>query len=118
VDAVILAVGTELLGADRLDTNSLLLTASLERHGWRLRWKAAVADDGDAIVRALERAAHDADLVLVTGGLGPTEDDLTRTAVARFAGRELRLDPSVLAGIEERYRSFGHRMPPTNRQQG
>lgn len=114
---MILAVGTELLGADRLDTNSLLLTASLERHGWMVAWKAAVPDDGDAIVRALGRAAADAPLILVSGGLGPTEDDLTREAVARFADRGLRLDPAVLEAIEERYRSFGHRMPSTNRRQ-
>jgi nicotinamide-nucleotide amidase len=117
VDAVILAVGSELLGTDRLDTNSLLLTASLERHGWRVAWKAAVPDDREAIVSGLERAAADARVVLVSGGLGPTEDDLTREAVARFAVRELRLDPTVLAGIEARYRSFGHRMPSTNRRQ-
>jgi nicotinamide-nucleotide amidase len=117
VDAVILAVGTELLGTDRLDTNSLLLTAALEERGWRLVRKTVVGDDLAAITRELRRAADDAPLILLSGGLGPTEDDLTRDAVAAFAQRRLVLDRSVLATIEQRYRAFGHRMPVTNRKQ-
>ena len=117
MDAVILAVGTELLGTDRLDTNSLLLTASLEERGWRLVRKCAVPDELRAISRELTRAAEDADLILVSGGLGPTRDDLTREAVAAFAQRRLVLDRAVLGTIEQRYRSFGHAMPKTNRRQ-
>ncbi|HVS65637.1 MAG TPA: CinA family nicotinamide mononucleotide deamidase-related protein [Thermoanaerobaculia bacterium] len=117
MEAVILAVGTELLGSDRLDTNSLVLTAALEARGWRLARKCAVADDLRSISLELARAAEDADLILVSGGLGPTRDDLTREAVAAFAQRRLVLDRTVLETIEQRYRSFGHVMPETNRKQ-
>jgi nicotinamide-nucleotide amidase len=117
VRAAILAIGTELLGTDRLDTNSLQLTAALASHGFELQRKAVVGDDEGAIVRELERCCADAELVLLTGGLGPTRDDLTRDAVARFAGRPLELDPRELTRLEERYRSFGRTMPPSNRRQ-
>ncbi|HUP21648.1 MAG TPA: CinA family nicotinamide mononucleotide deamidase-related protein [Thermoanaerobaculia bacterium] len=115
--AAILAVGTELLGTDRLDTNSLLLTESLARHGFELARKAVVGDDADAIVRELEWSSADAELLLVTGGLGPTRDDLTREALARFAGSRLELDAGELARLQERYRRLGRTMPPSNRRQ-
>jgi nicotinamide-nucleotide amidase len=117
VRAAILAIGTELLGTDRLDTNSLLLTAALARHGFELARKVVVGDDEGAIVRELERSCADAEVVLVTGGLGPTRDDLTRDAVASFAGRALVLDARELARLEARYRRFGRAMPPSNRRQ-
>jgi nicotinamide-nucleotide amidase len=117
VRAAILAVGTELLGTDRLDTNSLLLTEVLQRYGFELRRKAVVGDDEVAIARELERAVEDAEVVLVTGGLGPTRDDLTRDALARLVGRPLELDARELARLEERYRRFGRTMPPSNRRQ-
>ena len=115
--AAILAVGTELLGTDRLDTNSLLLTAAVASHGCELQRKAVVGDDEAAIVRELERCCADAELVLVTGGLGPTRDDLTRDAAALFSGRALELDARELERLEERYRSYGRTMPPSNRRQ-
>ncbi len=115
--AAILAVGSELLGVDRLDTNSLRLTQTLREHGVALRRKAVVGDDEAAIAEELRRMAAEAELVIVTGGLGPTSDDVTREAAAAAFGRALREDPEVLAAIAARYRSFARRMPEVNRRQ-
>jgi|HubBroStandDraft_3_1064219.scaffolds.fasta_scaffold04129_3 nicotinamide-nucleotide amidase len=115
--AAILAVGSELLGTERLDTNSLRLTAVLERHGVELRAKGVVGDSEEEIAAAVRDLLARADLLLVTGGLGPTSDDVTREAVAAALGRELRLDEEVLAGIERRFASFGWKMPAVNRRQ-
>jgi nicotinamide-nucleotide amidase len=115
--AAILAVGSELLGTDRLDTNSLRLTEVLEGHGVELVGKAVVGDGEAAIAAEVRRMAALADLVLVTGGLGPTADDVTREAVAEALGRGLRHDPEILAGIEARFRRYGLRMPAVNRRQ-
>jgi nicotinamide-nucleotide amidase len=115
--AAILAVGSELLGTDRLDTNSLRLTAALERHGFELVAKEVAGDDRGRIARALARLAAECELVLVTGGLGPTADDLTREGAADAFGLELALDAGVAAEIEARFRSFGRAMPAVNRRQ-
>jgi nicotinamide-nucleotide amidase len=115
--ATILAVGSELLGVDRLDTNSLRLTATLREHGVALRRKAVVGDDESAIADELRRMVAEAEVVIVTGGLGPTSDDVTREAAAAAFGRALREDREVLAAIEARYRSFARRMPEVNRRQ-
>ncbi len=115
--AAIIAVGSELLGTDRLDTNSLALAATLARHGVELVRKSAVPDDEDALVHELRAATAVAELVLVGGGLGPTRDDLTREAVARFVERSVARDPEVLRRIEERYKRYARRVPETNKQQ-
>ena len=86
VKASILAVGDELLGTDRLDTNSLALTEVLRRRGVDLVSKAVVGDDVVLIAEALDGLREQADLLLVTGGLGPTRDDLTREGRGPAAG--------------------------------
>jgi nicotinamide-nucleotide amidase len=115
--AAVVAVGTELLGVDRLDTNSLYLTRILESFGVELRRKAVIGDDEEEVAKELARLATEVDLVLVSGGLGPTADDVTREAVARAFGLGLALDPGALADIEARFRRFGIPMPPPNRKQ-
>lgn len=115
--AAIVAVGSELLGSDRLDTNSLRLTRALRRHGVELARKAVVGDDEAEIGTEIDRALAVCDLVLVTGGLGPTADDVTREAVAETLGLRLEHDPEILADIEAKFRSFGMKMPAVNRQQ-
>jgi nicotinamide-nucleotide amidase len=115
--AAILAVGSELLGADRLDTNSLKLTALLDRHGVELRRKAVIGDSESEIAGELRNLIPRLDLVLLTGGLGPTADDVTREAVAAALGRGLHLDEEVLASLERRFQSLGWRMPEVNRRQ-
>jgi nicotinamide-nucleotide amidase len=115
--AAIVAVGSELLGTERLDTNSLRLTETLLRHGVELRRKAVIGDDEEEIAAELRGLLPRVDLVLVTGGLGPTADDVTREAVAAALGRSLAVDPEVLAGIERRFQRLGWKMPEVNRRQ-
>jgi nicotinamide-nucleotide amidase len=115
--AAILAVGSELLGTDRLDTNSLRLTALLERYGAELRRKAVIGDSEAEVAAELRTLLGRVDLILVTGGLGPTADDITREAVAAALGRQLHLDETVLAALERRFQSLGWRMPEVNRRQ-
>lgn len=115
--AAILAVGSELLGTDRLDTNSLRLTALLSRYGVELRRKAVIGDSEEEIAVELRSVLGRVDLVLITGGLGPTADDVTREAVASALGRPLHQDDEVLASLEQRFAALGWRMPDVNRRQ-
>ncbi len=115
--AAILAVGSELLGPERLDTNSLLLARQLESHGLTLCRKAVVGDEVEEIGPLLVELFATAELVLVTGGLGPTADDLTRQAAASALGRGLSERAEIVAEIEAKFASFGMRMPAVNRRQ-
>ncbi len=115
--AAILAVGTELLSTDRLDTNSLRLTEALERYGIDLERKLVVGDRRGALAEAIGALVAGHDLVLITGGLGPTTDDLTREAAAEALGRTLTLDEAIVDELRERFRAFGRTMPDVNRRQ-
>jgi competence/damage-inducible protein CinA-like protein len=115
--AAILAVGSELLGTDRLDTNSLALTTLLDRYGAELRRKAVIGDSEEEIAAELRTLLSRVELILITGGLGPTADDVTRDAVAAALGRGLHLDEKVLASLERRFQSLGWKMPEVNRRQ-
>lgn len=115
--AVILAVGSELLTPHKIDTNSLFLTEQLNAHGIVVRYKLAVSDDEDDIATAIRDAASRADLVVTTGGLGPTDDDVTRAAVARAFGLTLQEDAGVVSSIRSRFASRGFEMPDINRRQ-
>jgi nicotinamide-nucleotide amidase len=103
----IIAIGSELLLGGRLDTNSLFLTDALAALGIEVRWKTVVGDDVTDIMDAIRTAARRADLVVTTGGLGPTEDDLTREAVARVTGRPLRRHAGALKGMTQRLAAWG-----------
>ena len=115
--AAILAVGSELLGTERLDTNSLLLTRLLDHYGVELLRKAVIGDSEEEVASELRTLLPRVNLILITGGLGPTADDVTREAVAAALGRQLRLDEEVLAALERRFQSLGWRMPEVNRRQ-
>lgn len=115
--AAVIAVGSELLGEDRLDTNSLRIAGLLAEFGIELRLKAVVPDVREELVAALDSASRRVDLIFMSGGLGPTRDDLTREAVAAWSGRELVPDADVLAWIEHMYSRRGRRMPEPNRRQ-
>src|SRR5262249_56406150 len=94
--AEILSVGSELTSGQNLDTNSQWLSQRLAEIGIPVGWHTTVADDLDANVEAFRIASGRARLVLITGGLGPTQDDLTREALARMAGVKLVLhEPSL-----------------------
>jgi nicotinamide-nucleotide amidase len=115
--ASILAIGDEIVAGLTTDTNSAFLAQVLRASGVEVVGFLAVADDVDAIRRALLRATDDAGFVVSTGGLGPTADDLTTSAVAGFVGTGLDLHEPSLRIIEERFRAMGVRMPPNNRKQ-
>ena len=115
--ARILAIGDEIVSGLTTDTNSGYLAQLLRGVGVPVVGIIGVADDEPAIIGALTHAATDAELIVSTGGLGPTADDLTTASVAAFAGLPLELHEPSLRRIEERFRSMGVEMPPNNRKQ-
>jgi len=115
--AEIIAVGSELLTPDRVDTNSLFLTARLNQLGIEVTRKTVVGDDLAPLRNAFDDAAKRVELIIASGGLGPTEDDRTRDAVADLLGRKLSQDPAVMARIEARFRQIGRRMSEVNARQ-
>ena len=115
--ACILAIGSEMLTPFRVDTNSLIITDRLNTIGYDVRLKAVVADDVDELARVLNGALAWADLIVVTGGLGPTEDDITRDAVARVFDMPLDVDERIVERIRDRFARRGMTMPEINRRQ-
>jgi nicotinamide-nucleotide amidase len=115
--AEIIAIGSELLAPDRTDTNSLWLTEKLNRLGIEVKLKTIVGDDDARLEEAIKDAARRSKVIITTGGLGPTEDDITRKITARALGRRLLLDETVLAEIRQRFQSFGASMPERNSRQ-
>jgi nicotinamide-nucleotide amidase len=115
--ASIIAVGSELLGSTRLESNSRELARVLERYSVPVERKSIVGDDREAIGRDLRFALASADIVLITGGLGPTEDDVTKEAVAAALGLELEESPEVLAHIRKLFERFGLKMAEVNARQ-
>ena len=115
--AEIIAIGSELLTPYRLDTNSLFLTDGLNQVGIRVVHKAVVGDSLDDMRASFRQALDRADLIVACGGLGPTDDDRTREAVADLLGRKLELNDDVLRHIQELFRRFGRVMPEINRRQ-
>lgn len=115
--AVILSIGDELIMGQTVDTNSAWLSARLADLGVMTMYHKTVADDLPAITLALKEACAHAGLVIVTGGLGPTEDDLTRQALAAFLHRPLDLHPPSLDRIRAFFKSLGREMPAINRVQ-
>jgi nicotinamide-nucleotide amidase len=115
--AEIVAVGSELLGTSRLDTNSLFLAGRLAALGVEVRAKAVVGDDRTRLASVFASALSRTDVVVLTGGLGPTDDDLTREVVAGVLGLEMKEDAAIVSRIEERFARRGLRMPDVNRRQ-
>jgi nicotinamide-nucleotide amidase len=113
----ILAVGSELLTPEFTDTNSLYLTRRLNDLGWDVARKSIVGDDEDDLAAFLRDAAARVDLLLVMGGLGPTEDDKTREACAAALGRKLVYQEVLYDEIRERFRRRGRDLPPSNAKQ-
>jgi nicotinamide-nucleotide amidase len=115
--AEIIAVGSELLGTTRLDTNSLLLTEQLAAMGIEVLAKHVVGDHRATLAQAFREARARADLIILTGGLGPTDDDLTRDVVADVLGRPMDIDEAIVERIRARFARRGMRMPDVNRRQ-
>ena len=117
MDAEIIAVGSELLTPFRTDTNSLYLTEQINQLGVEVVYKCVVGDDLKRLVAAAQHALFRSEIVIFSGGLGPTEDDLTREAVAEALGLPLQRDDDVLAGIEKRFAARGWKMSSNNAKQ-
>jgi nicotinamide-nucleotide amidase len=114
MDAEIIAVGSELLTPFRQDTNSLLLTDKLNALGIEVRLKTIVGDDRERLASLFRDALGRSQLVILTGGLGPTEDDVNREVVAEVLGRPLREVPEILAAIRERFARLGRPLMSSN----
>lgn len=113
----ILSIGSELTSGQNLDTNSQWLSRRLAEMGIAVAWHTTIADDLDANIEAFRIASRRAGLILATGGLGPTQDDLTREVLARAIGVELVEDAEALRHIEEMFRHRQRIMPERNRVQ-
>jgi nicotinamide-nucleotide amidase len=117
VNAEIIAVGSELLTPYRTDTNSLYLTDQLNRLGVEVIFKSVVGDNLRQLVAEAQHALFRSDILIFSGGLGPTEDDLTREAVAEALGLELRRDQEIVTRLEQRFAERGWKMAPNNAKQ-
>jgi nicotinamide-nucleotide amidase len=117
VNAEIVAIGSELLLGQIVDTNSAWMAQRLAEIGVNLFYKTIVGDNAGRMSEIISRARGRSDVVITSGGIGPTEDDLTREIVAEVTGRELILDPSLLQQIEERFRKRGFIMTKNNEKQ-
>ncbi len=115
--AEIIAIGSELTCGSKLDTNSQWLSRELESLGWTVMRHTTLADDMDAIVSEFRAAAARAQVVLITGGLGPTLDDITRDALALAFGQRLIRDPESLQHIQVLFAARGREMPERNHRQ-
>jgi nicotinamide-nucleotide amidase len=117
VNAEIIAVGSEMLTPHRQDTNSLYLTEKLNDLGVEVRFKCIVGDNREDLTAAAKLAMRRSDIILFSGGLGPTEDDLTRESVADALGLKLQRDPQIIAKLEERFAKRGYKMTANNSKQ-
>ncbi|HKI25417.1 MAG TPA: competence/damage-inducible protein A [Candidatus Sulfotelmatobacter sp.] len=117
MNAEIIAVGSELLTPYRMDTNSLYLTDQLNRLGVEVIFKSVVGDNLRLLVAAAQHGLFRSDIVIFSGGLGPTEDDLTREAVAEALGVQLRRDQEILTRLEQRFAERGWKMAANNAKQ-
>jgi nicotinamide-nucleotide amidase len=117
MDAAIIAVGSELLTPQRLDTNSLFLTEQLNALGVEVTSKYVVGDDRERLAETVLRAMSRAEIVILSGGLGPTEDDVTRDAVALALDRKLIFHPDIADQLEQRFRQMKRTMAEVNRRQ-
>jgi nicotinamide-nucleotide amidase len=117
VKAEILAIGSELLGPLRSETNSLWLTERLLDAGIEVAARVTLADDRALLESAFREALSRADVVIATGGLGPTADDLTREAAASAAGRRLGRDTAIIEALRARFARYARAMSPTNEKQ-
>src|ERR1700732_3155918 len=116
-DAEIIAVGSEMLTSQRIDTNSLYITDQLNALGVEVQRKLIIGDDRALLTSAVRDALQHASIVILTGGLGPTEDDVTRQAVAGALERDLVFSQEICDGIEERFRRRQRKMAEINKRQ-
>jgi nicotinamide-nucleotide amidase len=117
MQAAIIAVGSEMLTPTRVDTNSLFLTEKLNHLGVEVALKLVVGDHRGQLEAAIRFAFDHTQLIILTGGLGPTEDDLTREAISSASGRALSFSTQICEALEARFASFGRKMAEINKRQ-
>src|ERR1039458_4025994 len=117
MDAEIIAVGSEMLTAERVDTNSLYLTGELNNLGVEVVFKCVIGDHLDRLADAIRLSLKRSAIVILSGGLGPTEDDVTRQAVAPPLGRQLIFRPALSDALEQRFARTKRRMSQVIRRQ-
>lgn len=117
MDAILISVGNELTLGQTVDTNNAWLSQRLAEVGVRVLMHVTVADEMEPLERAIRRACESGDVVILTGGLGPTADDLTRHALAAVTGSSLELNEHFLSQIREFFAQRGRAMPPANEVQ-
>ena len=117
ISAEIVTTGTEILLGEIVDTNAAWIAQKLRDAGVNLYYKTTVGDNEDRLRDVLELGLSRSDVIIVTGGLGPTVDDITRQAIARAVHRELQVDLGALETLQERFARFGVTMTDNNRQQ-
>src|SRR5580692_830959 len=117
MNAEIIAVGSEMLTHKRVDTNSLFITEQLNNLGVEVTAKHVIGDDLERLAGTIRRSLGSAQFVVLSGGLGPTEDDLTRDAVAMALDRRQIFNAAINDGIEQRFRTMNRPMPEINRRQ-
>jgi nicotinamide-nucleotide amidase len=115
--AEILTIGDEILYGQITDTNSQFISAALDKAGIQTIRKTSVGDSKELIINALKSAEEVADIILMTGGLGPTKDDITKKTLAEYFGATLKMDDSVLAHVEQLFTSRGRTMNDLNKAQ-
>jgi nicotinamide-nucleotide amidase len=115
--AEIISIGTELLLGEVADTNATYLAGQLPIVGIDLHWVSMVGDDMERLVEAFRRALGRSDIVIATGGLGPTADDLTREAIAVALGEKLEVSQELVGEIRALFERMGRDMPPSNKKQ-
>jgi nicotinamide-nucleotide amidase len=117
LNAEIIAVGSEMLTPHRVDTNSLWLTGQLNALGIEVKLKIVVGDDEARLEETVRDALKRSEVIIATGGLGPTEDDITRKIFSRVLGRRLKLHDPTLDRIRQRFAARGYQMPEINARQ-
>ena len=117
MNAEIIAIGSEMLSGERVDTNSLYLTAELNKLGVEVVTKCVVGDDRDRLADQVHRSMGRSAIVILSGGLGPTEDDVTREAVAQALGRKLVFDPAIAEWLAQRFAAAKRKMAEVNKRQ-
>ena len=117
LSAEIIAIGSELLTPDKTDTNGLWLTGKLNEIGIEVKLKTIVGDDEARLEETIRDALKRSDIVITTGGLGPTEDDITRKISARSIERELVYKTELEVELRERFQRWGREMPEINKRQ-
>lgn len=117
MDVSVVVIGDELLIGQVTDTNSGWIARHLNPLGWNVKSVKVVADEGDEIIKAIEQAFEHTDIVLTTGGLGPTKDDITKSTLCRYFGGELILDSDTLKNVEEIIAKRHLSMNPLNEAQ-